>query len=101
MNTENFIDEGFNTNLTSIFRVAALNNEREYIQLFVDSIEQGSGPVFHVSPMTADINFIRGDTSLYLTQSDETFSILAEGASSSITVSGGIMTYCFLLETWI
>ena len=39
--------------------------------------------------MSADINFIRGKTSLYLTQSDETFSILAEGASSSINVSGG------------
>ena len=89
MNTENFIDEGYNANLTSILRVAALNNDREYIQLFVDSVEQSSGPVFYVSPMTADINFIRGDTSLYLTQSDETFSILAEGSSSSINVSGG------------
>ena len=89
MNIENFIDEGYNANLTSVLRVAALNNDREYIQLFVDSVEQSSGSVFYVSPMTADINFIRGDTSLYLTHSDETFSILAEGSSSSINVSGG------------
>ena len=89
MTVEQFLDDEPNQNFASIPRAGALENDREFLQLFVDSIEQDSGSLFHASPMFADLNFLRGETTAFLTQNEETLNVIAEGSSSIIEVTGG------------
>ena len=89
MENDSFLDNDANANFMSTPRVASLENNRELLQLLMDSLEQGSGELFQVSTTTADLNVLRGHTSVFLTPEEETLSVMTEGASSTVEVTGG------------
>ena len=89
MENDSFLDNDANANFMSTPRVASLENNWELLQLLMDSLEQGSGELFQVSTTTADLNVLRGHTSVFLTPEEETLSVMTEGASSTVEVTGG------------
>ncbi|MEK9570470.1 MAG: hypothetical protein VW124_15745 [Paracoccaceae bacterium] len=89
MNEGYFLDNGYEEDFVSTPRVITLDNDRDYLQQFIDNIEEFSGTLFHVSPLQADINLIRGNTSVYLTQNEDTLNVIKENSISSIDILGG------------